>query len=288
MKKLCALIVLLGTFTLYPCMVSHADINPWEIIAGTTVPETVLAERDGVKITAKGLNVTGSYTYTVGLIFNVQNTRDEEILIFPDDITVNLFEVDGNNIFKVPKHSNADYIFALDPEDIEMYGIEHIMAVSLKFGVDKKDYETIFETEEVAFVTSAHGQYVQQYHFPGTVIYDQKNIKITVLPQITEDYSGQNAVLYVENNAGYSVNIMDMEIVTVNGKIIESNFFAGVDAGKKSIEDFSIPWRDLAKNGIANINSIGMALTLYSNDPIYIAEFGGRGVGNVDHVTLKY
>lgn len=266
MKKLLTLILFLCGFTLFPSTVSHAEVNPQEIVAGTTVPETVLVDRDGVKITAKGLSLTSDSDPTINLSINIQNTRDEDLSISPGDFTINSFQVFVLEYFDVPKQSNADYEIEVDMEEFEMYQIEHIMTIGLRFDVSKTDHKTIFESEEVSFVTSAYGQYVQQYNFSGTSIYDKDNIKITVLPQITEGYSGLDILFYIENNAEYDVVITDVYTVYANHKTVDSYLFAYVDAGKKSIESLTIEWRDLAKNGIMNIKSVIISLEIRRND----------------------
>lgn len=144
-----------------------------------------------------------------------------------------------------------------------------IITASLVFYAYNAEYETVFEAPECTIVTSAYGQYTQQYSDSGTILYDSNNIRIIVRPTIVEGYSGQDIMLYVENNSPFNITVIAGNI-SVNGKDIEGEIRTYVGPWKKETNELTIEWRDLAKNGIMKITKLEMDMPITSLDSAFL------------------
>lgn len=269
MKKLYAVLISLCGLILFPCITSYAEVSPFAIIADTTIPEALLVDQDGVKITVTGLSAEADLFSEVHLLFRVQNTRNEDITISSESLSINTFEISESAYFKVPKKSTVDCVLDIDTDKLEINNIERIITASLVFYAYNAEYETVFEAPECTIVTSAYGQYTQQYSDSGTILYDSNNIRIIVRPTIVEGYSGQDIMLYVENNSPFNITVIAGNI-SVNGKDIEGEIRTYVGPWKKETNELTIEWRDLAKNGIMKITKLEMDMPITSLDSAFL------------------
>lgn len=281
MKKLYAIMFCLCGLLLFPSITAYAEVNPYAIIADTTIPETVLVDQDGVKITVTGLTATKNSSSTVNFLFHVQNNRDEDIKIFPGDIRINTIKTQAFALFNVPKKSSVDGIMYVDIEEFEENNIEHILTCNLVFDVSTNDYKSIFETEELEITTSAFGQYEQSFDFSGTLLYDLDHIKIIARPTVKENYLGQDITLYIENNNEFSI-MLEISEISVNGKNVRNTEFEFIYPGRKENNPFTIESEELSRNGITNITQIEIDITITSTDSGTFSQGNG---GNTIHLT---
>lgn len=284
MKKLYAIMFYLCGLLLFPSITAYAEVNPYAIIADTTIPETVLVDQDGVKITVTGLTATKNSSSTVDFLFHVQNTRDEDIKIFTEDLRINTINTQAFNVFNVPKKSSLDCILHVGIEELEENNIEHILTFNLVFDISTNDYKAIFETEELEINTSAFGQYEQSFDFSGTLLYDLDNIKIIARPTIKENYFGQDITLYIENNNEFRI-MLEIDGISVNGKNVRAISFGFIDPGKKENTLLPIEWEELSKNGITNITQIEMDIAITSTDSGTFSQ--GKGGNTIQLTDLK-
>ncbi|MBQ8497604.1 MAG: hypothetical protein IJ489_09150 [Clostridia bacterium] len=230
-----------------------------------TISEQVIFDKNGIKVTAKGLNKDGFWGPEIKLL--IENSSSESIGISAEHLSVNGMMMD--NIFseeiasgKKANSSISFYTSALEEADITIIkDIEFILNI-----YNSHTYETILRSDPICLTTSADTSFVQTFDSTGTVAYDANDIKVIVRKlNSSESFWGADVYLYIENNSTKNI-IIQANDVSINGFMIEPYFSCDIIAGKKALDTITFMETDLEENNIIDITDIELTLRLIEMD----------------------
>ena len=225
-----------------------------------TIDEQLLLDRDGIVITATGLEETW-----LGPEINIliENNSGQPLTVQARNTSVNGYMVEPVFSCDVAPGKKANDSITFTGSDLQKCGIEVIARVELVFHVFNTDsWATVFDSEPVVIETSAAGTYTQEYDTSGTVVFDEAGFKI-IFKGIAESMMGPEAVLYIENNSAENITVQARN-TSVNGYMVEPIFSCDVVQGKKAVDSLSFFEEDLAKNGIEKIEEIELYFHIFS------------------------
>ena len=106
----------------------------------------------------------------------------------------------------------------------------------------------------------------QEVKVETQVIYDKKDIKVTVTGYKSGGLFGDSLQLQIENNSSKNIGVSTGDSVAINGIMIGDLMVADVAAGKKTNEELTFFSTDLKAAGIETIKDIEFSLHIYDND----------------------
>ncbi|MDI9463387.1 MAG: hypothetical protein QM368_07270 [Bacillota bacterium] len=227
-----------------------------------TIDEQLLLDRDGIVITATGLEETW-----LGPEINIliENNSGQPLTVQARNTSVNGYMVEPVFSCDVAPGKKANDSITFTGSDLQKCGIEVIARVELVFHVFNTDsWATVFDSEPVVIETSAAGTYTQEYDTSGTVVFDEAGFKI-IFKGIAESMMGPEAVLYIENNSAENITVQARN-TSVNGYMVEPIFSCDVVQGKKAVDSLSFFEEDLAKNGIEKIEEIELYFHIFNTE----------------------
>jgi|LSQX01.2.fsa_nt_gb hypothetical protein len=227
-----------------------------------TIDEQLLLDRDGIVISATGLEETW-----LGPEINIliENNSGQPVTVQARNTSVNGYMVEPVFSCDVAPGKKANDSITFTGSDLQKCGIEVMARIELVFHVFNTDsWATVFDSEPVVIETSAAGTYTQEYDTSGTVVFDEAGIKI-IFKSIAESMMGPEAVLYIENNSAENITVQ-AENTSVNGYMVEPIFSCDVVQGKKAVDSLSFFEEDLAKNGIEKIEEIELYFHIFNTE----------------------
>lgn len=227
-----------------------------------TIDEQLLLDRDGIVISATGLEETW-----LGPEINIliENNSGQPVTVQARNTSVNGYMVEPVFSCDVAPGKKANDSITFTGSNLQKCGIEVMARIELVFHVFNTDsWATVFDSEPVVIETSAAGTYTQEYDTSGTVVFDEAGIKI-IFKSIAESMMGPEAVLYIENNSAENITVQ-AENTSVNGYMVEPIFSCDVVQGKKAVDSLSFFEEDLAKNGIEKIEEIELYFHIFNTE----------------------
>ncbi len=242
-----------------------------------TVQETVLLDKDGIKITLKSLS---DDIFGPSLKVLVENNSDISVTVQIRDSSINGVMVDA--IFSCDvqngKKANSEIVFM--SSDLETANITTIKDIELKFHVFTTDgWDTVFDSETINIVTSADTSFVQTFDDSGIPVLDKDGIRIVIKKlDSTDSIWGAELYLFVENNSENDVTIQ-LRDTSINGFMIDPIFSCDVLSGKKAFDSITFFESNLQENDITEIEIIEFSVhifdasgwnTIFDSEPITV------------------
>ena len=219
-----------------------------------TVPETVLLDQDGVKITLNSIESDG---YDAVMTCTFENGTDKLLSVDFDDCAVNTFVFHPSAYVLAKEAEYTFYIYsvaAAPGETIEFYGslsylkdkgISAIGELELSMNVyeaeksEDGDWYDIVDDyaqgESVRIETSLYEEGVS-YDLEGDLIYEADDLKLLVCKAENDEYSGPELSIYACNSGSEDV-FLEIASLKLDGEEYEAYFSMTVPAGKRCVED---------------------------------------------------
>lgn len=226
-----------------------------------TVSEQVLAEQDGIKITATGLDAGGIMGPELKVL--IENTSDSTIVVQSASSVVNGYMIDASLSAEVTAGNSANEAITFLSSDVDKAGITTIGDIEISFNlIDPETYMTLSTTPVVTVSTSASGTFEQVYDDTGTEVYNEGGIRI-VSKGLSDDVEvfGPSMLFYIENNTEQSVMIQTTG-VSVNGFMIDAVLSEDVGAGKKAISALTFMSTSLEENGVTEVTDVELSFNI--------------------------
>lgn len=222
---------------------------------GVSIAEQVLAEQDGVKVTAVGFD---SGMFGPELKVKIENSRDSSVMVQARDVSVNGIMLAGTMFscdVAAGKQANDEITFM--SSELKAAGIKTFGEIELKITVlDGDTWEEVFTTETLTIQTSAYGTFEQTYDDSGYTALEQDGYKIVIKKLESEDsFWGADIYIYIENNSQNNITVQ-AEDVSIDNIMVESAFSCDVLAGKKAFTTLTLFESDLTDNGITDITNM--------------------------------
>lgn len=228
-----------------------------------TLPETVLFDQDGIRITATGLSTDSLFGPELNLL--VENDSTQNIVVQPNYCMVNGYMMDGLLSADVAAGKKANDSLDFLSNVLARCGIETITDIELDLVISNGDsWQTLYETGPVTLQTSAAGQYTQVYDDSGEEIYNQNGIRV-VAKSVNDDLFGMGIKFYLENNTDQAV-VVNTDNVSVNGYMMTDLFYADLAPQSHAVETLTLLGSELEDNNIDTITEAELSLRITDAD----------------------
>jgi hypothetical protein len=232
--------------------------------AVTIKADTVLLDRDGLVITAKGL--TDDPVWGVGVNVLLENNSGKNLGVNCNSLIVNnymIFDLFSSSIATGKKANETIY---LSSSGLEEAGIDTICDIVVSFHVyDSDTCDTLFDTDEIELKTSAYGTVEQPALDDGKELLNQNGIRIVGRYVEEDSFWGAGVLLFIKNDYGKNV-VVNCYNMSVNGFMVTPYFSCTVNSGRMALDEITILSTDLEKNGIKSVDDIELAFEISDAD----------------------
>ena len=234
-----------------------AEANqPAEPIEVGTVEETVLLERDDVKITLTGIR-TDDYG-DPELCLTMENGTEETLNADVGELYVNTYAVSSGAYIPVKEENYTFYDSATVPagetrdffiglSGIRDCGLAAVREIELSMNAftvteqeDYTEYEEFAFGEPVLIRTDLYDESVS-YDLEGTVIYEGDGLKVLVCKAENSEYGGPQISIFAYNSGSEDAEL-ELAELKLDGESVEAYFGMTVAAGKRRVESISIDY----------------------------------------------
>lgn len=298
MKKLLSVLLLLGLmFCLFSCGGSSGDLNDKDVVNGegkdanetsdntqiaddVTIEETVLMDRDNIKVTATELNTDALMGAEISV--QLENNSAQNITVQVRNCTVNDLMIDPLFSAEVAAGKKANDTITFMSSDLKTSEITVIQAVEFSIHVfDSDTFETICDTERITLTTTADPSYTQVFDDSGFTAVDEDGIKIVVKKMNSSDsFWGADIYLYLENNTDKNITVQAKD-VSINGYMVDPFFSCDIVAGKKAVDTITFMQSDLDDNNITDIQDLETKFHIFDTDT-------WDGIKDTDAITITF
>ena len=299
MKKLLSLfLVLILTCSMAACVVVEDDIIPPNADTNAaqdetqsqpdtpapaqdaTIEETVLLDENGVKITAKSLEMDTLFGAELKLL--IENNTDKNLTFQSANASVNGYMVETMMSVDVAAGKKANDSLTFMGSDLDLCDIETIADMEFSFHVfHTDDWSDYMEDKTVKLQTSAAATYTYTYDDAGTPVYDANGMKI-VVKGLSPDSSilGDGLIVYLYNSSDTALCVQTQNC-SVNGFMIDPLFSQDVGPGKHSVSAITFMDTDLEANGITQITEVELSFNIFNAE-------SWMDVVDTDPITLNF
>lgn len=223
-----------------------------------TIEETVLVDMDGVKITAKSLEVDAFFGSEIKLL--IENNSGKDLTFQCGHASVNGYMMDPMMSVDVVNGKKANDSLTFMESDFEACGIEAIADIEIAFHIfDTGNWDTYLDTDQIQIKTSIADIYEYTYDDSGELAYDKNGVKIVIKGLAEEDsFLGPSVVVYIENNSDKDITVQTND-TSINGFMIDAIFSCNVAAGKRAVDTITFMESDLEENDITAIENVELS-----------------------------
>lgn len=230
----------------------------------SSIEETVIYDKDGVKVTAKEIDHSGFMGPEIKMLF--ENNSSKDVTIQTRNCVINGYMINTMMSVDVAAGKKANDGLTLMESDLQEAGIGKFIDISFDLAIiDTTSFTTIDETDLISLDTNYTGKYNQKHDDNGTVIYDANNIKVVSKGIEADDVFGQSLNLYIENNSDKAV-VIQSDSASVNGFMISTMFSSTVLPSAKIVDDMTFLGSSLEENSITNIENIEVKIIVIDQE----------------------
>lgn len=250
--------------------------------AEVSVAQQELVNEKGIKITAAGFDMNGSYAGP-SLKLLIENDSDTDLTVQARSVSINGYMMDNvmlSSEVTAGKKANDEVVFM--SQELEDCGITSVADIELSFHIFKTDgWDDYLNTAQIQISTSLKDTYTQQYDDSGDVIYEEGGIKIVSKGMAPDNsFLGPGLRLYIQNDSDQSVTVQARDL-SVNGFMIDTySLSEEVGVGKKAVTELTLLQNTLDENGITSISDMNFTLHIFRTDDL-------NTVADTGTITIK-
>jgi hypothetical protein len=232
--------------------------------AEVTLEEQVIFDKDGIKVTVKGLSGDDFFGPAVKVL--VENGSDQNITVQTRNCSVNGLMMDPMFSCDVAAGKKANDTIAFMDSQLETAQISTIASIEFYLNIfDSDSWEDITRSDIITLNTSA-ADHVQTYNDSGFTVCDENGIKIVVQKLNSDDsFWGSDVYVYAENNTDANITIQARD-VSIDGFMVAPMFSCDIAAGKKAYDTITFLQSDLEDNDITDIKELELRFTVFNSD----------------------
>lgn len=233
--------------------------------AETSIAETVILDEQGIRVTARELNVKGTFGPEIKLL--IENDSGANLTFQCRGASVNGYMVETMMSIDVANGKKANDTLTFTNSDLKQCGIETIANLCFSLHIFYSDsWENFMDTPEIELRTNQYEGYDFRFDDAGTLAYDENGVKI-VVKGVSEDSSwiGPSVMVYIQNDTGRMITVQARNL-SVNGFMVDSIFSPDVAAGKAAIDGITLMSADLEENGIQSIDEVELSFHVFYAD----------------------
>ena len=237
--------------------------------------ETVILDRDGVRITAKesAREVLGQEVLSQGFYLTVENSNDRAVSVTLGQALVNHCALPGFVQTHVPANSQEQGYLSFLSSCLSQAGIQQIGQADVTFNLANADALICADAQARAINTSALEAVDENPQIPGTEIYNRDGLRIVA--KYNEDHSIQHMDFFASNHGERDL-LLTWETVTVNGQQIGAVGQLPVPAVTHAIGQITLPPDTLQDLGIQDVTELMVSFHL--QDPETHDDLGDTGM----------
>lgn len=226
-----------------------------------SIEETVLLDRDGIKITAT--EYTTDSIWGDGIALLIENNSDTDYTIGCDALIVNGYMIDDLFYSEIAAGKKANETMYLYSSELKAAGIDTVGEIEMYFHAYDSSFNNLFQNEYAQIQTSEYANMDTTANDEGTELYNEGSIRIVGKTVDENSFWGTAILLYIENTSGTNVGI-SVDDMSINGFMMDPLFSTTVYDGKKDIADITILSTDLEDNGIESIDDVELKFHIYN------------------------
>ncbi len=247
-----------------------------------TIENQVIYDKDGVKITATGIDMKAtdySGTKIIKILATVENNSEYPVMTYMYDgsISVNGYRYSGYSMgnFETEVGETKEIYYSISRDNVKACcGSDVLAEIEFRLQIVTNTNGTVSgqisntTEEKINIKTSIYDIYVDVIEFNGSTGYRDENIMLAA-EKIVDENSGAAAInVYAENYTDKDVKFT-CYIQSINGVAVEddgtgayAHFSFYTPAGKKIIGSLNVPdeiisrWTGGAVTGIKDINTV--------------------------------
>lgn len=228
-----------------------------------TIEESVLIDKDGIKITAK--EYVSDSIWGDGIKLLIENSSAKDYTVGCDALIVNDYMITDLFASEIAAGKNANETMYLSSTELKAAGIDSVGKVEMYFHAYDSDFDYLFQNEYTEIQTSEFANMDTTPNDAGTELYNENGIKIVGKTVDENSFWGTAILLYIENTSGKNVGI-SVDDMSINGFMMSPFFSTTVYDGKKAIDDITVFSSDLEENGIESIDEVELKFHIYDAD----------------------
>lgn len=225
-----------------------------------TLPQTVLYDEAGIRITATGLSEDSLFGPQVDLV--IENDSDAGVVVQSGVCTVNGWVIESTLSQEVLPGKKAETGLTLLQSDLDNAQVETIAQIECELRlIDPNNFQTLAQSGPIALATDA--ALPDPYQPEGTELYADEENRIVALEQ-ADSLMGKSVRLYIENNGGRQ-RVFTASDVSVDGYMTDGSLYVEIPAGRRAMCDLLLLDSEENSDRLEQMSSL--EFTLNSTDP---------------------
>ena len=225
-----------------------------------TLPQTVLYDEAGIKITATGLSEGSLFGPQIDLV--VENNSDAGVAVQSGVCTVNGWVIESTLSQEVLPGKKAETGLTLLQTDLDNARVETIAQIECELRlIDPDNFQTLAQSGPIVLSTDA--ALPEQYQPEGTELYAGEGVRIVALEQ-ADSLMGKSVRLCIENNSEQQ-RVFTASDVSVDGYMTDGSLYVEIPAGRRAMCDLLL--LDSEENSERLEQMSSLEFTLNSTDP---------------------
>lgn len=231
---------------------SAAESAP-QTLQPVSIPQAILLDSNGIKITATGFEADGFTGPEMKLL--LENSSGKNVTVQAKNVVVNGYMTDVIFSSDIAANKKANDAMGFLSSFLKECGIETITDISLQFSLlDTDNFTSLFESEPISIETTAKADYIQQYDATGTTLLEQDGIKVVYKALDDTSFMGPRIVLYLENNSQSALTIQHRDL-SINGFMIMGTFSQTILPNTHAVTGITLIQSDLDTNSITQLQT---------------------------------
>lgn len=247
---------------------------------GVSIPESVLVDESGIKITATGFDTAAMFGPELKLL--IENDSGQDLTFQSRGASVNGYMVETMMSVDVVTGKKANGGLSFSSSDLKPCGIDTIADLEFSFHIfTSEGWETYLDTPPIQLKTSAADTYEYTFDDSGDLAYEGNGVKL-LIKGLAEDSSifGPSIVVYLENNSDASITVQARD-TSVNGFMLSPVFSSEVAGGKHAVDTITFMSSELEENNITSIDTVELSFHIFETE-------GWDTIVDTDAVTITF
>lgn len=256
-----------GNADVSPGQENEGGTNAEPVMPPSLIDEQVLMDQNNIKITALAMYRYNDNTYDIPI--RVENNIGQTVQIWANECVVNGYMLDpgygnfpDNEQFQTGEEAECSLVF--DNYNLVPCGINEISDIELNFEIWRmKDGEyspndRLYSDRVHIQINTADG-YEQTYDDSGTILYDERGIRI--IYKYAEETDRNNSRtpmkvlwMYFENNTENEISINGFDTL-LDGQKEEMEIFCDIIPGKRTVREIRF-WDSEDRNYVQSYNTV--------------------------------
>lgn len=233
---------------------------PWEP-SEAAIQETVVFDAEGIKVTAKSLDLSGFMGPQLKLL--IENDSGKGLTFQCADASINGYMVETIMSVSVASGKKVNDSLTFIGSDLTQSGIQAIADIAFSLHIFESDsWQTFVDTDTIVLKTSFADGFSYTFDDSGDVAYDDGGIRIVVKGLDEGERLVPGVVIYICNESDHDITVQVRDFI-INSFMVQTVFSADVLSGKHRVASITFLSAELEENDIASIENIALSFHIF-------------------------